>query len=210
MSYNDSSSSSSEESSDESTDSDNESNFYRSDRSNSKKSSTRKLQKRFKKKQTRWATYTTRFKRFSNSPRVHFVYEKTFFVVFLLLFSYMILCEFTYYETVETYLFERQITNSSFNESSIETFKTEFNETHNYYDEYLFNGTSLKIVKDVVKKPSWVEYLLIYWMIALMAEEARQVNFPIIFIYKLLTALKFIFIYLKIQVLLWRYRHESS
>ena len=89
----------------------------------------------------------------------------------------MILCEFTYYETVETYLFERQITNSTFNESSTETIKTEFNETHNYYDEYFYNGTSLKIVKDVVKKPSWVEYLLIYWMIALMAEEARQVNF---------------------------------
>ena len=175
-SYNDSSSSSSEESSDESTDSDNESKFYGGDRSNSKNATKRKIQKRVKKKQTRWATYTSRFKRFSNSPRVHFVYEKTFFVVFLLLFSYMILCEFTYYETVETYIFDRQIRNFTFNESiKAEPNITDSNETLNYYDEYYFNGTALKMIKDVVKKPSWVEYLLIYWMIALMAEEARQV-----------------------------------
>jgi hypothetical protein len=182
-SYNDSSSSSSDDSSDDTTDSDNEPKFYSNQRRASGKSTTSKTQKRVKKKQTRWATYASRFKRFSNSPRVHFVYEKTFFVVFLLLFSYMILCEFTYYEKIETYILDIPMKNSTFNSSTLESTKTEANNTASnetlnyYYEEDYDNSTALKIIKEVVKKPSWVEYLLIYWMIALMAEEARQVCF---------------------------------
>ena len=93
----------------------------------------------------------------------------------------MILCEFTYYEKVETYLLDIPMKNSTFNGSTWESIKTETNntasnETQNYYyEEDYDNSTALKIIKEVVKKPSWVEYLLIYWMIALMAEEARQV-----------------------------------
>ena len=181
-SYNESSSSSSENSSDESTDSEDEMKFYGSSRNELKKPGARKFQKRVKKKQTKWATYISRFKRFSNSPRVHFVYEKTFFVIFLLLFSYMILCEFTYYDKEELFLQNEtslysRMENSSFNSVLISIESNNFNDSNSSSVDYIFNenSTSSRIIKEVVKKPSWVEYLLIYWMIALMAEEARQV-----------------------------------
>lgn len=43
------------------------------------------------------------------------------------------------------------------------------------------NVTVHKVLKTVVKKPSWIEYLLIYWMMGFAAEEARQVAFKLTF-----------------------------
>ena len=197
-SYNDSSSSS-EESSDESTDnSDTETKFYGFNKKDLQvaggggNAGARKL-RRVKKKQSKWTTYVSRFKRFCNSPRVHFVYEKTFFVVFLMLFSYMILCEFTYYEKVELALYNESLSDSNTNISNTsanftflplmvnatESSSSSYNLTDLKYDQDLQaadNATiSIRILQNVVKMPSWVEYLLIYWMFALMAEEARQV-----------------------------------
>lgn len=201
-SYNDSSSS--EESSDESAESDNETKYYGLQKKDSNISGIRKLQKKVKKKQSKWTTYTSRFKRFCNSPRVHFVYEKTFFVVFLMLFSYMILCEFTYYDQVELIQNDtQQITARSFVNATTENFTNVpfINNPSSIINQSMINDnlepdniTFVKIIKKVVKRPSWVEYLLIYWMFALLAEEGRQVylfcfdiflcNFNIIFLNK--------------------------
>lgn len=110
------------------------------------------------------ATYWDRFKHFVKSPRVHFVYDAFCFSLFLLLFSYMILCEFTYYENV---LIEVPINmiNSSFinNSSNLSAPLPQI------------PITEKQMVKEI-KKPSFIEYVLIYWMFAFMAEEARQVS----------------------------------
>lgn len=116
------------------------------------------------KKQSKLSTYWDRFKHFVKSPRVHFVYDAFCFSLFLLLFSYMILCEFTYYENIEIEVPVNQI-NSTF-VSNFSNLSSIVPNTNIIYEK--------KIVKDI-KKPSYIEYILIYWMVAFMAEEARQV-----------------------------------
>lgn len=120
-----------------------------------------------KKRKTILATYWDRFKHFVKSPRVHFVYDAFFFSLFLLLFSYMILCEFTYYENVLIEVPIDTINSSIFSNSSNLSSALPQIQT-----------TEKQLIKEI-KKPSFIEYLLIYWMFAFMAEEARQVSFKI-------------------------------
>ena len=42
--------------------------------------------------------YWSRYRYFLRSPKVHYIYEVLFYVVFLILFSYTLLCEFNFYE----------------------------------------------------------------------------------------------------------------
>lgn len=46
----------------------------------------------------RFQVYLSRYKNFIDSPRIHFVYDTVFYTIFLLLFSYMMLCDFNYYK----------------------------------------------------------------------------------------------------------------
>ena len=69
----------------------------------------------------------------------------------------MILCEFTYYEKLNEYV----ELNSKLNATSF----IPNNRTYNY------------ISINKVKAPSWIEYLLVYWMFAFMMEECRQVDY---------------------------------
>ena len=62
-----------------------------------------KKSQNYKKKQSKWSTYWSRYKRFVDSPRVHFTYDSIFYLVFLTLFSYVILCEFSYYEEIDEF-----------------------------------------------------------------------------------------------------------
>ena len=147
-------------SSDESTDSDLFKSEINTFNNSNKKSFSINRAKKFtkkakKNKQTRWSTYWNRFKRFLHSPFVHFIYDTIFNLVFLILFSYMILCEFTYYEKLNEYV----ELNSKLNATSF----IPNNRTYNY------------ISINKVKTPSWIEYLLVYWMFAFMMEECRQV-----------------------------------
>ncbi len=103
-------------------------------------------------KLSRWSTYWDFYRRFVSSPRVHFVYDALFYVIFLMLFSYMVLCELSYYET-------KLVVDTVFNKSSA------------------YNNTEKRMVeKTVLKAPSFIEYLLIFWIFSFMMEEARQVR----------------------------------
>ena len=42
--------------------------------------------------------YWRRYRYFLRSPKVHYIYEVLFYVIFLILFSYTLLCEFNFYE----------------------------------------------------------------------------------------------------------------
>jgi hypothetical protein len=119
-----------------------------------------KASKKFKKKQKKWSTYWSRYKRFVDSPRVHFTYDAIFYLIFLALFSYMILCEFDY-SIMENQHLNDSIESLYSNNSSI----------------YNKNSNSLPNIKKQVKMPSSIEYLLIFWVLAFIIEEIRQVNY---------------------------------
>lgn len=155
-------------SSEESTDSElfkSDFNTFNSSSTTSKKASltrAKKYTKKIKKKtkQTKWSTYWNRYKRFLHSPFVHFIYDTIFNLLFLILFSYTVLCEFTYYETVIQYTDLTSNSTSSLKSLLVANSTKTFSYVH---------------VKQI-KAPSWIEYLLIYWMFAFMLEELRQVN----------------------------------
>lgn len=147
-----------------------------------------------KKRQSKWTTYWSRYKHFVQSPCVHFVYDALFYVVFLFLFSYMILCEFTYFEEVEVWeevridRYARSVTTQEGNYTNETVWKNYTSTTSttttmkSTTTNQIKNSVSpvddkiMKLVSHVVvKKPSWIEWLLIYWMFAFAAEEARQV-----------------------------------
>ena len=111
-------------------------------------------------KQTKWSTYWNRYKRFLHSPLVHFIYDTIFNAVFILLFSYMILCEFTYTETAKELI---EINKNATNLNDLSQIITISNRTYSY------------IQVNRLKSPSWIEYLLVYWMFTFMMEELRQV-----------------------------------
>lgn len=157
-------SSGSSNSSEESTDSE----LFKSEVNSVSSTNKKKIMNRSKKytkrvkvaKQTKWSTYWNRYKRFLHSPFVHFIYDTIFNLVFIILFSYMILCEFTYIENVREYIEIKNVTkNSDLNEII-----TISNRTYSY------------ITVNKLKSPSFIEYLLVYWMFAFMMEEFRQVN----------------------------------
>ena len=193
-------------------------------------------------KQSKWSTYWNRYKRFLQSPRVHFVYDATFYLIFLLFFSYIILCEFGFYELIEetteivpvtdaidltdndfstTFPPEQYSTttaivtaeNFSYLLGDLYSSSPAFTTTTSPPSSFKLNtNTSYIVKKSVVHRksgggsrrsptlnssvptvttagvqkitteerrirvPSWMEYLLIYWMFAFMAEEARQVK----------------------------------
>lgn len=93
--------------------------------------------------------YWKRYRYFIDSPRVHFVYETFFYSIFLALFSFMLLCEFEYYQ-------KKPQTNTRFESTKNST---------NYINE--------KLAKD----PSYSEYVIIFWWVMYVIEELRQVIF---------------------------------
>lgn len=186
-----SSSSEGDSSDDDSTDTDNESNFYNEfesvtstmyETNLSHKLSTKMVTapKKFKKKKkyvrrSKWSTYVNRYLDFVQSPRVHFVNDTIFYMIFLMLFNYMILCEFNYYETVDAYLPINSTETESFeNQTVIENNSTtDANQTI----EYVTIGPQLfeKVQIVQLKQPSIIEYILMYWIFCFIAEEVRQV-----------------------------------
>jgi hypothetical protein len=143
-------------------------------------------------KQSKWSTYWSRYRRFVHSPRVHFVYDALFYVIFLIMFSYMILCEFDYYEETEKESndfvlsqnenFVNKTINQNYNlNQSVHVFNSSSklrNISPNENSSALFNENShyASSSRRLLKKPSWIEYILIYWMLTFMIEEGRQVS----------------------------------
>ena len=79
------------------------------------------------------------------------------YFVFLVLFAYMMLFDFKF-KTIET-IIEYNLTNSSYfvNETTI-------NEDHNETNHVLLT------------KPSFIQYLLTFWVFTFICEEIRQVR----------------------------------
>ena len=113
--------------------------------------------------------YLKRYDSFIKSPRVHFVYDTAFYTAFLLLFSYVMLCDLSYYDTENEKTF---LGNSTFDENTNVT----------YFE------------KNIVKNPSSLEYLLIFWIFSFICEEFSQVNVYVSICFKLQNDLKNYFI----------------
>lgn len=92
--------------------------------------------------------YCKRYKHFIDSPRVHFVYETVFYSIFLAFFSFMLLCEFEYYQK---------------------------NTQLSTHLEFTTNSSSYTDFK-LVKYPSYSEYIIIFWWLMYVIEEFRQVT----------------------------------
>lgn len=103
-------------------------------------------------------SYHEKYWNFILAPRSHFVYDTTLFVAFLLIFSYLMLCEFRFYKPQwgEIDFFTR---NSSGN-SSLRN-----HEVH----------------KRAQADPHWLEYLIIYWVFTFCCQEFFQVCFCIFY-----------------------------
>jgi hypothetical protein len=172
--------------------------------SKSLKKKNKKMNKK-KKRKTKWSTYWSRYECFARSPRVHFFYDAFFYLIFLMMFNYMILCEFNYYDDhnensnhdylrKESYMFNSMLPNNNSNETLTKNSRNFYSnislvDVYNIstYDDYnIFphknsstnnknHGNNPKI-----NQPSKIEILLIYWMFGFIAEELRQVYFNLI------------------------------
>jgi len=105
--------------------------------------------------------YFRRYDSFTRSPKVHFFYDAIFYGAFLLIFSYMLLCEFTYYRLdIGVFL------NTSFlNKTSTRFFSVS-----------PFNSSHKIVYRKIVKEPSSIEILVIFWVMAFFFEELNQVK----------------------------------
>jgi hypothetical protein len=107
-----------------------------------------------------WKRYTTFFK----SPKVHYAYEVLFFVAFLMLFSYTMLCEFNFHEEIDE-LFQNSLTVniSNLTESSYFASNNSINATR------LTAKRKIKLTRLLL-----TEYILIFWVFSFMADEFYQ------------------------------------
>ena len=95
--------------------------------------------------------YFDRYSSFIQAPKTQFIYEKFFFVLFLILFSYTLLCKFSYFE--------------AFKESENQTI-SEFNYSNKPGSIEKSNSSS-----------GWQEFLLGFWVLTFAFEEILQVLF---------------------------------
>jgi len=94
--------------------------------------------------------YWNRYLSFAASPKVAFVYEAVFYVAFLFLFSYVLLCRFNYSENDTT-----EATNMT----------------------NLYANASSLVVESRPSLPSWPELVLIFWVLSFIVDEAHQFHF---------------------------------
>jgi len=95
------------------------------------------------KKQKEYSTYLFKYKNFMCSPKTNFVYETVFYVLFLLTFSYFLLCEFKYYD------------------HSLKKNNNKINNT------LIINISSIYI-NEKLASVSWIEYFLTYWIVSFL------------------------------------------
>jgi hypothetical protein len=92
--------------------------------------------------------YFPRYASFFRAPKVQFIYEHLFFVLFLMLFSYTLLCKLSYHEVVA------EESNATLTDlSELDT----------------------KSVQKSIGTPVWQEYLLCFWILGMIFEEFLQV-----------------------------------
>jgi hypothetical protein len=109
--------------------------------------------------------YAVRYSRFIKSPRICFIYDTFFYLVFLLLFSYMLLCDFNYYD---------QELSKTTTATSLPNVTLISNNFTNYTRKRLLLNTFT--VNPHVSHPSSLEWLLLLWIITYIIDEIRQVE----------------------------------
>ena len=101
--------------------------------------------------------YWQRYFSFTQSPKVHFFYDTFFYTVFLFLFSYMLLCDYGYYETIYEEVVVANLTEIEY--ASVNS------------DE----SSSKTKARKIVKNPSVIEIVLVFWIFSFLFEELIQV-----------------------------------
>ena len=90
------------------------------------------------------------------SPRSHFVYETIAYFVFLLLFSYYLIC-------IEWHSGYSNELNRNISNEKNQTIQT--------------NQTKEDFNKRIIEKPIWIDYLLSIWVFSFFSQEISQVCF---------------------------------
>ena len=108
----------------------------------------RKIEKNF------FKIYIQRYKNFVKTPKMQFIYETFFYLLFLMLYSYIMLCKFNYYDDN----MESRITNAT-----------------NRSDSGV--GRNIGGPERILAGPSCSEYILILWIMFYTIDEFHQVNY---------------------------------
>jgi len=108
-------------------------------------------------KKNKFQIYWQRYFSFTQSPKVHFFYDTFFYTVFLFLFSYMLLCDYGYYETIYEEVAVANLTEIEY--ASLNS------------DE----PNAKMLARKIVKNPSVIEILLVFWIFSFLFEELIQV-----------------------------------
>ncbi len=141
--------------------------------------------------------YSIKYQNFMYAPRTHFVYktvsklfcfkicffnslsskyiQKGFYIIFLMLYSYLLLCKFEYYDP-DTIDLPTNCTNDL---SEIANNLTNLTGSQNSWSSGEKTGC-----REIMGQ-SWLEYLLCFWVFSFFCQELGQVN-KLLFLEKLL------------------------
>jgi hypothetical protein len=117
--------------------------------------------------------YWERYSIFVKTPKVHYIYEFIFYVIFLLLFSYTLLCKLNYYEIYNANTIKSYSNSSDYTKNKTDNNQIEY-EANNYNEYSLANETTRSNEKQIVM-PSLFEYVLIIWILLFIIDEFYQV-----------------------------------
>ena len=112
-------------------------------------------------------TYLKRYEYFIKSPKTRFLYDTLFYMTFLSIYSYMLLCEFSYFEE-ENFLPNSKEANSSNDEISNSTLI-------NNIDNSSISFRSVDDSNRSATSPKIIEYIITIWVLSFFAEEIKQV-----------------------------------
>lgn len=111
--------------------------------------------------------YSKRYGYFLSSPRICFIFETIFFFIFLILFSYMLLCQFKFHPPISS---PSNNTNTTVNFNS----SNNTNTTVNFNSSMTPNKNQSYQEKNL---PMFLEKFLMFWMICYFIDEIYQVLF---------------------------------
>lgn len=111
--------------------------------------------------------YKWRYSSFINSPRVCFIYDTFFYTIFLLLFSYMILCKFVYYVD--------ELNDDEETKSHLLAGSNNSNQSSEIITNMNISVEPAMRNQRQVTMPSRLEYTLMIWVFIYLIEEVKQV-----------------------------------
>jgi hypothetical protein len=112
-------------------------------------------------------TYLKRYEYFIKSPKTRFLYDTLFYMTFLSIYSYMLLCEFSYFE--EEIFLQNSIEANSSNEE-IDNLTLINNNDNNTIGFRSFDDSNRSATS-----PKLIEYIITIWVLSFFVEEMKQV-----------------------------------